>query len=435
MSISRRGFFDIFGAAGQPLSGHALSARGLEAEFAEAWSQDPVQQQSGRGAGAGQAGQGRGGGRGGAGGGQAARPTPPPGVEEIKINSNENPLGPGQAALDAIVGKFNEAGRYPFNSSPKDSDLVDTLAKKFGTTADNIVLGAGSQEILKSAVRAFVTPYRGLVTAAPTFENCVGFARKMKFPVTEIKVDSACRLDLEGIIATARGAGLIFFNNPNNPTATVHGAKTVQDFVERVRRISPDTVILIDEAYHDYVTDPNYQTAVPLALATPNVFVARTFSKAYGMAGMRIGYAIGQTDSVKPLARLKMPYNVSVFGVAASIASLNDQKHIDDERARNLAVRTFTVKAFEEMGAKPAESQGNFIFVDIGRPAREFRDACSKQWIQVGRDFPPFENSHVRISLGTMDEMKRAVDVFRDVLHPAAPAAMGTKGGGSFERH
>ncbi len=281
MAVSRRGFFDIFGAATQPLSGAALSARGLEAHFAEALTQD--QAQGARGAGAGAGGQGRGGGAGRQ-GGAAARPAPPPGIEEIKINSNENPLGPGKSAIDAIVAKFNEAGRYPFNSTPKDSDLVDTLAKKHGAKAENIVMGAGSQEILKSAMRAFVSPYRHLVAGSPTFENCTSFGRKMKFPISEIKVDSACKLDLEGMIATSRGAGLIFFNNPNNPTATVHGTKVVADFVERVRRISPDTVILIDEAYHDYVTDPSYETAIPLALATPNVFVARTFSKAYGMA-------------------------------------------------------------------------------------------------------------------------------------------------------
>ena len=129
------------------------------------------------------------------------------------------------------------------------------------------------------------------MTAAPTFENCTSLARRMGHPVHEVKVDSQFRLDLEGMLTVVRGAGLVFLNNPNNPTATVHSAKTVTDFVERVRRISPDTVILIDEAYHEYVTDPDYATAIPLALATPNVFVARTFSKAYGMAGMRIGYA------------------------------------------------------------------------------------------------------------------------------------------------
>jgi histidinol-phosphate aminotransferase len=388
-------------AEGSPISGAFLSARGLEAHLAEAQTQ-----------------------------GQRARPVLPPGVDEIRISSNENPLGPGKAALDAILGKFPEAGRYPFNSSPLDSDLVATLAAKFKVKPENIVMGAGSQEILRSAVRAFVSsPNRALVTALPTFENCTSFAKRYDLPLVEVKVDSAFRLDVEPMIAAAaKGAGLVFFNNPNNPTATVHGAKTVTDMVERIRKASPDTVILIDEAYHDYVTDPSYETAIPLALSTPNVIVARTFSKAYGMAGMRIGYAIGMADSVKPLAKLKMPYNVSVFGVAAAIASLHDQQHIDDERARNTEVRGFTMKALQEMGAKPADSQGNFLFVDVGRPAKDFRDACAKSGVMVGRDFPPFEKTHCRISIGTMDEMRKATDVFRTILKTSTTTA-GEKGG------
>ena len=148
---------------------------------------------------------------------------------------------------------------------------------------------------------------------------------------------------------------------------------------------------------------------MPLALETPNVFVARTFSKAYGMAGMRVGYAIGHADTVKGLARLKMPYNVSVFGIAAAMAALNDAAHIDAERARNTAVRAFTVKALDDLGCKSSASQANFLFTDVGRPAKEFRDACAKQGVVVGRDFPPFEKTHVRISIGTMDEMQKAV--------------------------
>ena len=421
MALSRRGFFGIVTGGGPSMSGAALAARGLEAYFAEAQQaqgQSQSQSQSQE-----QGPSGRGGGQ----GGRSGRPPLPPGVEEIKINSNENPLGPGQAVLDAILAKFPEANRYPFNSTPNDTKLAETLAAKYQTKPDNIVLGAGSQEILKSAVRAFVSPYRHLLTAAPTFENCTNVARRLKFPVTEIKVDSSCRLDLEAMIATVRGAGLVFVNNPNNPTATVHGAKTITDFVERVRRISPDTVILIDEAYHDYVTDPAYATAIPLALATPNVLVARTFSKAYGMAGMRIGYGVGQVDTVLPLARLRMPYNVSVFGVAAAIAAIGDRKHIEAERARNTEVRTFTAKALEALGCKPTASQANFLFVDIGRPAREFRDACAKVGVMVARDFPPFESTHVRISIGTKDEMQKAVKVFGDVLRPAVPAAGGDR--------
>jgi histidinol-phosphate aminotransferase len=230
------------------------------------------------------------------------------------------------------------------------------------------------------------------------------------------------------IDAAVKGAGLVYFNNPNNPTATVHGEKTVTDMVERIRKASPETVILIDEAYHDYVTDPSYKTAVPLALSTPNVIVARTFSKAYGMAGMRIGYAVGTADSLKKLAALKMPYNVSVFGIAAAMASLGDPQHIEEESRRNTEVRAFTVKALQEMGAKPADSQGNFIFVDIGRPAKEFRDACAKSGVMVGRDFPPFEKTHCRISIGTADEMRKATDVFRGVLRVNMPSAGNGKG-------
>ena len=145
------------------------------------------------------------------------------------------------------------------------------------------------------------------------------------------------------------------------------------------------------------------------------------------MAGMRIGYAVGMTDTVSKLAMLKMPYNVSVLGIGAAIASLNDPQHIADERARNTEVRAFTVNALKQMGAKPADSQGNFLFADIGMPAKDFRDACAKQGVMVGRDFPPFEKTYCRISIGTMDEMKKATDVFRDALkaNMAAPAGAG----------
>jgi histidinol-phosphate aminotransferase len=390
MSVSRRGF--LRGTV-VPFSGTVIAARGMEADQVEATQE------------------------------RNPRSLVPPGVTEIRISSNENPLGPGKAALDAILGKFPEAGRYPFNSTPNDGALTSVIASKFKIKSANVVLGGGSQEILKNAVRAFTTPSRGLVTGAPSFENCPGVAKKLGHPIKEVKVDSLFRLDLEPMIDAAKGAGLVFLNNPNNPTATVHGAKVVADFVSRVRQVSPETVILIDEAYHDYVTDPSYQSAIPLALETPHVFVTRTFSKAYGMAGMRVGYAIGRAETIKPLEKLRMPYNVSVFGIAAAIAALGDATHIEAERERNTKVRGFTIKALDEFGCKTADSQANFLFVDVGRPAKDFRDACAKQGVVVGRDFPPFEKTHVRISIGTIEEMQKSVTVFRNVLRPASTPA------------
>ena len=393
MLRTRRGFFDVL-AGGRAATGTAalFAARGHEAYLAE------LQQ------------------------GRNPRPPLPPGVNEIRISSNENPLGPGQKVLDAIVKQFPEAGRYPFNSTPADRNLVEAIAAKHKAKPENIVLGAGSQEILKSAVRAFTSPTKALVTAAPTFENPTRTTERMNHPVKALRVDSKLKLDVDAMVAAASGAGLVFFNNPNNPTATVHGEKTVADMVRKIRSASPDTVILIDEAYHEYVTDPSYQSAIPLALETPNVFVVRTFSKAYGMAGMRIGWAIGRAETIRPLARLKMPYNVSVYGVVAALTALNDPAHIEAERKRNTEVRDYTVKVLTDLGAKPTDSHGNFLFVDIGQPSSQFSAACAKQGVQVGRPFPPFEKTHARISIGTMDEMRRAAEVFRAALKPMTTA-------------
>ena len=393
MLRTRRGLFDVL-AGGRATSDAAgwFAARGHEAYVAE------LQQ------------------------GRSPRPPLPPRVDEIRISSNENPLGPGRKVLDAIVRRFPEAGRYPFNSTPADRNLVEELAGRNKVKTNQIALGAGSQEILKSAVRAFTSPAKPLVTAWPTFENPTASARRLGHPVKEVMVDSAYTLDLGGMIAASPGAGLVFFNNPNNPTATVHGARTVADFVERVRKAAPDAAILIDEAYHEYVTDPSYQSAIPLALDTPNVLVARTFSKAYGMAGMRIGWAIGRAETIAQVARFTMPYNVSVFGVTAALAALRHPEQIVAERKRNTEVRSYTVRLLDELGCRCTDAQGNFLFVNIGRPASAFREACAKEGVMVGRDFPPFQATHARISLGTMEEMRKAGAVFRAALRPITAA-------------
>jgi histidinol-phosphate aminotransferase len=339
------------------------------------------------------------------------------GVQQVRISSNENPLGPGQHVLDAIVGKFPEAARYPFNAVQHEGQLPGAIAAKFpGAKPENVVMGAGSGEILTNAVRAFTSPARPFATPWPSFENPNVTARKIGTPVREVKLDASLRIDVPATIAAAKGAGLVFFCNPNNPTATVHGQPAVADFVKQMRATSPDTMILIDEAYHDYVTDPSYRSAVDIALVTPNVFVARTFSKAYGMAGLRIGYAIGHAPTIRRLNSFRMPYGIGTPHIAAMIAGVNNPAHIEAERKRNTEVRNFTLKAFADMGYTGTDAQSNFIFVNLKRPAAQFRDACAAEGVLVGRDFPPFEKTHCRISIGTMAEMQRAVDVFRKVL-------------------
>jgi histidinol-phosphate aminotransferase len=160
-----------------------------------------------------------------------------------------------------------------------------------------------------------------------------------------------------------------------------------------------------------------------IAKSTPNVFVARTFSKAYGMAGMRVGYGVGDKEVINTLERYRMPYSVSLPAIAAAVVGLGNQPHIDSERARNTEVRTFVVKAFDQMGFKATDTQSNFIFVNLNRPAKPFRDACAQLGVMVGRDFPPYEKTHCRISLGTMAEMQNAVGVFKKVLGSATTTA------------
>jgi histidinol-phosphate aminotransferase len=213
----------------------------------------------------------------------------------------------------------------------------------------------------------------------------------------------------------AGGSGLVFFCNPNNPTATVHGDAAVRDFVARVRRASPATVILIDEAYHEYVDDPSYATAVPMVMGDPNIIVSRTFSKVYGMAGLRAGYAIAHRDTARRLQPWRIGSGVNVLALAAATASIVDKEHMALEQKRNREAKAFTRAWFEKAGFQVGASDTNFLMIDIRRDMRPVRDACRKEGIAVGRPFPPL-HTHLRISIGTMDEMKKATEVLRRVL-------------------
>ena len=359
-------------------------------------------------------------------GGGVRRAAVTPAHDPIRLDSNENPVGPGPAAAAALADELRDASRYPTNSLPNEKDLTAAVARVFSVAPENVVMGAGSSELLRNSVRAFCSPTRPFVTAMPSFELPQRFAERIGAPVRAVPVDASLRLDVDRMAEAAKGAGLVFFCNPNNPTATVHTAATVADFVKRVRASSPDTYVLLDEAYHDYVTDPGYATGVPLALADDHVVVTRTFSKAHGMAGMRIGYAIGQPAPIKALARYRMAFNVNVLGLAASVASLGDTAAIARERARNVEALAFTARALTGLGCRGCTSQANFLFVDIGRPAKGFRESCETQGVFVGRDFPPYEKTHARISIGTLEEMRAAVVVFGQALgaSPARAAQM-----------
>jgi histidinol-phosphate aminotransferase len=264
-------------------------------------------------------------------------------------------------------------------------------------------------------VTTFTSPTRALVTAAPSFETPAQTAETLGVPVRAVRVTADLTLDLDAMAAAARGAGMVYLCNPNNPTATVEGGELVRQFIERVVHDTPDITVLVDEAYHDYVEDPGYSSAVPLALTNPRVVVARTFSKVYGLAGLRVGYAVGRPSTMTTLERHTLDLGVNALGAAAALASLKAKGHVARERARNHEAREYTCRALVAMGVACSASEANFVLVDVQRDPRDFRAACRDRGVLVGRPFPPLE-THARITIGTLAEMRQAVAVFKQVL-------------------
>ncbi|MGH9349185.1 MAG: pyridoxal phosphate-dependent aminotransferase [Vicinamibacterales bacterium] len=342
-------------------------------------------------------------------------------AERIILSSNENPLGPGQAVLNAVRGAFGLAGRYPFATA---NDVAKAIAERQKVKLENVLLGVGSTQILRTCTHVFTSKDRALATALPAYEECSQYAELVGAPVRGVSLDSNFYMDLDAFHGAAKGAGLVFYCNPNNPVATAVDGRSTRDFIERVLRDSPDTTILVDEAYFDYATLPGYETMIPLAVENPRVVVARTFSKAGGMAGLRIGYGIGHPQTIRKMAQWDATGSINVLALAAAHASITQDASVwTTEAKRNNEARAYTMTWFADRGFKPTDSQTNFLFVNVKRPVREFRDACREQGVLVARDFPPFEKSHCRISIGTMEEMRRATEVFGRVLGAPVTAA------------
>jgi len=344
----------------------------------------------------------------------------------VCIASNENPVGPGQKVLGSLRALL-EGGTRPGRYSGQMGELSEAIAGHFKVKTENVLLGEGSTEILRAATQVFTSKTKALVGTIPTYEECAGYAELIGNPVHGVKLNSEFKIDLDAMLAASKGAGLVFYCNPNNPTATYVGAKATRDFLTKLIAASPETTILVDEAYFDYVTDADHETHVPFALDHPQVIVARTFSKAYGMAGLRQGYALGHPDTLKKLRGWTASSgtgSLNVFGMAAAtVAIQQDASFTANERNRNKVVRDFSMKWFADRGMKPTDCQANFMFVNIGTPAKAFRDACRAKGVMVARDFPPFHQTHARITLGTMEEMQKAVQVFGDVLGKKSTAA------------
>jgi histidinol-phosphate aminotransferase len=341
-------------------------------------------------------------------------------ADEINVANNENPVGPGQVVLDAILEAMGEdaapIGRYPFHYMTPLKEAIAARFSSYGVKPENVLVGAGSTQILRDCTHLYTAKDKPLLGSMPTYEECSGYADLIGHPVKQVPLDEKLGMDLDHTLVVAKGAGLLFFCNPNNPTANLVSPKDADQFLSDVLRREPNIRILVDEAYIDYVTTRGHDTKMELALSDKRVVVARTFSKAYGCAGLRVGYAVAHKDTIEEMSKWHEGNLISGLSLAGALASIQQTPDfIKNERARNDKVRKFTRDFLHKNGCTDTDSQTNFLFVDVGMRIEDFQRECRSRGIRVGRPFPPMW-THARISLGTMEEMQQATKVFGEVL-------------------
>lgn len=327
----------------------------------------------------------------------------------VRLSSNENPYGPSAKALKAMTDAFGLSNRYP---DEHNDELIEALAKLNGVNHDQILLGDGSGEILKVCAETFTGPGRGnLVAADPTFEALLNNAASVGADVVKIPLTSSFGHDLPKMAAAAKD-GLIYVCNPNNPTASITPKSEVREFIAKT---PAKTTVLVDEAYFHYADSAEYESAIPLIKDHPNLLVARTFSKIFGMAGLRCGYCVGQKETIERMRPNQMWDSVNILALAAAVASLGDAEQVSNGVKLNNEARTFVMSELDKMGYKQIPSQANFIMFDTKRPVVPLIKALKERKVQVGRLFPALPN-HMRLTIGKKNEMEAFLAAFRQVM-------------------
>src|SRR5262245_47884514 len=308
----------------------------------------------------------------------------------VRLNANENPYGPSPAAITAMRDAFALANRYPDD----EADLFTAdIAKLHGVSTDGVILGDGSSEILKLVAAAFTSPTRKLVMASPTFEAIGRYATVSGAEVVSVPLDASYAHDLAKM--NVAGAGAIYICNPNNPTASVTPAAAMKAFIEAT---DPSTMILVDEAYHHYASSPSYESVMALVKTRPNLIVARTFSKIYGMAGIRAGYAVAQPEVIRRLDAQKAWDSMNVMALVAARASLADAAHVAEGRKKNAATKGELVGGLQKLGYSIIPSDANFVMIDLRREVKPVIGALRERRVHVGRLFPAMPK-HLRVTI------------------------------------
>jgi histidinol-phosphate aminotransferase len=327
----------------------------------------------------------------------------------VRLSSNENPYGPSAAALKAMTDGFSLAWRYPDEYADM---LANELAHINNVSADQILLGDGSGEILKLCAAAFTGKDKKIIVANPTFEAVARHASVAGADVLKIDLTPDYSHDLKKMLAAANGTGLIYICNPNNPTASITPKNELADFLAK---LPPTTMVLVDEAYHHYVESKDYESVIPLVKQYPNLIVARTFSKIYGMAGLRCGYCVTQPANIQRMGVHQIFDSVNIMALVAALASLKDADQVTRGQKLNSEVKKSVCAELDTLGYRYIPSHANFMMIDLRREVRPVISAMRARGVEVGRLFPALPN-FMRVTIGTGPEMKSFLTTFKEVM-------------------
>ncbi len=330
------------------------------------------------------------------------------GIENaVKLASNENPLGPSPQAVEAISKVISGINRYPDGSG---FYLKNALSEKLAVSQDELIPGNGSNELIDIAVRTFMTAGDDAIMGAPSFVvyplavQSVG-ARAVQVPLQEWRHD----LDAMAGEITER-TRIIFVANPNNPTGTINRADEFDEFMQRV----PDGVlVIVDEAYREYVQDSRYPDPMEYLKAGRDILILRTFSKVYGLAGLRMGYGISKEEIVREMNKVREPFNTSSVAQAAALASVGDDRHVERSIALNEEGKAYLYKEFRRLGLNFIATEANFIYVTFDRPvAVELYNHLLKRGVIIR----PTGAAEVRITIGLPEENRLLVDALGAII-------------------
>ena len=328
----------------------------------------------------------------------------------IKLASNENPLGPSPLAMDAIQEAATQVNLYPDGNAYY---LKQDLAAHVGISPEQLILGNGSNEVLQLVGETYVSPGDEVIYSESAFVVYmlvakVFGAKSIITPMDGYTQDLGAMAD-----AITDQTRVIFIANPNNPTGTM---VTKTETEKLMARVPDDVLVVFDEAYYEYVDRPDYPQTLPYIHEGRNVIITRTFSKIYGLAGMRIGYGLAKPDIIETMNRVRQPFNCNLVAQAAARAALKDTEHVRRSQEVNAIGKTYLYEALDQMGLAYVESEGNFILVHFDRSGGEISDALMQKGVIVrpvaGYGFP----NSIRVTIGTPEENERFVKGLKAVL-------------------